>query len=69
MKNKMVVREIVVGIMEAALWERGMATQQWPVIFRKRKQNMGSSLVKGDLICHIQAYFCQNRLHAWRHKN
>ena len=29
-------REVVLGMSDAALWQIGVAPQQWPVIFRKK---------------------------------
>ena len=52
-------------MMEAAIWERGVDPQKWPVLFQKKRRikHMGSSLVKGNLSCQIQASCFHNHLH------
>ena len=50
MTNKMGVQGGCVGVMETAMWEIGLAPQQWPVILRGGKKKIdGKFFVKRKL--------------------
>ena len=71
MTKKMVLQGGSVGYDgDSAVGKRGgSSTMASYFLKKKRIKYMGSSLVKGDCSCNLQASCFRNQLHAWRHHN